>query len=151
MNFLWTRAATLVSLVGLVATSVVISAPSPVWAQTDSAVSDNALNAFVGTWTARAPGEGSPYLVLKFQEHEGKLTGTTTHFKMKVIGKGEVIGSAEATAESLLGDLTVGGAELFFAWNGDSRFQGLGAKFTLQGTRQASMIFGLPRKSSSRS
>jgi hypothetical protein len=144
MNLPGTRAATLVSLISLAAALVMAASSLPARAQTNPAVSDDPLNAYIGTWIAKAPGENTPYLELKFQENDGKLSGTTTHFRMKVIGKGQVIGSPETAGESPLRGLTIGGAELFFGWDGDLRFQGLKAKFTLQGTRQAFLIFGLP-------
>jgi len=101
------------------------------------------LQEFVGTWTAITRGQSSPYLSLQFKEGDGKLTGTTTHFKMKVIARGEISGSPEP-GESPLLDLKVSGGDLGFVWEGESHMQTVRAKFVLQGTQRALLVLVLP-------
>ncbi|HET6843370.1 MAG TPA: hypothetical protein VFK06_17080 [Candidatus Angelobacter sp.] len=79
-------------------------------------------------------------MVLRFRENNGKLTGTTTHFRMRVIGRGAITGSHETADESPLIDLKVWGSDLGFTWDGDSRLQAVPAKFMLQGTQRALLV-----------
>ena len=125
MNFRLARIATLTLLIGL--------------APTNQVAAYDPLQAFVGTWEAKIPGE-TPYLVLRFRESTGKLTGTTTHCRMRVIGRGEITGSPETAGESRLSDLKVWGSDLGFTWDGDSRLQAVPAKFVLQGTQRALLV-----------
>ena len=143
MKFQWARPALLTLLIGLVAVSLVtVGCAAP--AQTNRVSTYGPLTAFVGTWTARTQGESTPYLVLKLKESNGKLTGTTTHLKIKVNGNGKITGGPGMPGESPLLDLKSWGSDLGFIWNGDSRLQGVQAKFMVQGTEQALLVLILP-------
>lgn len=111
---------------------------TPALAQTDRATYDP-LNAFVGTWAARAPGEHTPFLVLKLRESNGVLRGTMSHFKMGIAGNGTITGSP-SMGESPLVDLTVGDGDLSFVWSGDLPLRGDQAKFVVEGTKKAYVV-----------
>lgn len=135
------RPVRLTLLIGLVAVSLVtVGLTFAALAQENQVQTYDPLTAFVGTWTARTQGESTPYLVLRLKESDGKLTGTTTHLKMKVADGGGITGSPEMPGESPLGDLKVWGSDLTFIWDGDSRLQSVEAKFMVQGTEQALLV-----------
>lgn len=138
MNLPWPRI-----LMGLLTVSV-LAAGTIFTARTHAnpAATYDSMQAFGGSWIAKTPGEDTPYLVLRFGVDKGKLTGTTTHFKIKLIGKGAVTGSPDPArpGESHLGDLRLWGSDLGFTWDGDSRLQTVPAKFMLQGSQQALLV-----------
>lgn len=127
----------LMSLVALGAASVAL-------AQTSQVSTYDPMQAFVGTWIAKTPGESAPYLVLRLKADNGKLMGTTTHFKMRVIGKGKITGTPDGSGESPLADLKIWGSDLGFRWDADSLLQGLQAKLMVEGTEQAMLVLLVP-------
>ena len=117
-----------------------VSAASPSALAKTNRARTASLQAFVGTWVAKAPGENTPFLVLKLVEHDGKLTGTMSHFKIAVAGNGRVIGTPATPGESPIADLTVRGGDLSFVWGGDPPLHGGQCKFVLEGSQKASLI-----------
>ena len=138
MNLQWSRLVTSAFLICIGVVAALSAASTSALAQTKPAHIDS-LKAFVGTWAAKAPGENSPFLVLKLLESNGKLTGTISHFKVAVVGNGRVTGTA-AAGESPIVDLTVRGGDLGFVWGGDPPLRGGECKFVLEGTQRASLI-----------
>lgn len=139
------RPVRLTLLIGLVAVSLVtVGLTFAALAQKNQVPTYDPLTAFVGTWTARTQSESTPYLVLRLKESNGKLTGTTTHLKMKVADHGGITGSPGMPGESPLVDLKVWGSDLTFIWDGDARLQSVDAKFMVQGTEQALLVLILP-------
>ncbi len=118
-------------------------------AQTNRPSTYDPLNAFVGTWAAKRPGENTPFLVLKLHESDGKLTGTMSHFKIGVIGNGTIIGNP-GLGESPVADLTVGDGDLRFVW-GEPPLGGDEAKFVLEGTKIANWSLWYPQNRRKRS
>jgi hypothetical protein len=111
---------------------------APALAQTNEASRYDPLNAFVGTWTAKRPGETTPFLVLKLHESDGKLGGTMNHFKLAVIGNGTISGNP-GIGESPVADLTVRNGNLGLVW-GEPPLAGDEAKFVLEGTKKAMIV-----------
>jgi hypothetical protein len=111
---------------------------APALAQTNQSSGHDPVNAFVGTWTAKAQGESTPFLVLKLHEGNGKLTGTMSHFKIGVTRNGTITGNP-VPGESPVADLTVGDGDLRFVW-GEPPLGGDEAKFVLEGTRKAQVV-----------
>lgn len=107
-------------------------------AQTNRPATYDPLNAFVGTWAAKRPGENTPFLILKLQESNSKLSGTMSHFKIGVIGNGTIIGNP-GMGESPVAGLTVGDGDLRFVW-GEPPLGGDEAKFVLEGTKKAQVV-----------
>lgn len=106
--------------------------------QTNRPSTYDPLNAFVGTWVARRLGENTPFLVLKLHESNGKLSGTMSHFKIRVIGNGTITGDL-GIGESPVADLTVGDGDLRFVW-GEPPLGGDEARFVLEGTEKAQVV-----------
>lgn len=120
---LCTRGAVL-QFLGILFTAVLIplTSPSAARAQTKQASSYDPLQAFVGTWTARNTNESTPYLFLRIQEGDGKLSGTISHFSLHAPGGRPfqpLIGAAGPAGESPITDIKVGNGELDFMWSGD--------------------------------
>jgi hypothetical protein len=113
---------------------------APALAQTSKASTYDPLNAFVGTWTAKVPGENTPFLVLNLRESDGRLTGAISHFKIGVTGKGRVIGTPGMPGESPVADLTLENGDLGFVWGGDPPLRGDQAKFVVEGTKKAYLV-----------
>jgi len=111
---------------------------TPALAQTNQASRYDPLNAFVGTWTAKAPGENTPFLVLNLHASNGRLTGTMSHFKIGVTGNATITGTA-LPGESPVAHLTIRQGDLFFAW-GEPPLNGDEAKFVLEGTKKAQVV-----------
>ena len=137
MNVQRFRTPMLTFLLGVVVMRLATLSASAV-AQTNRPSTYDPLNAFVGTWTARRLGENTPFLVLKLHESNGKLTGTISHFKIRVIGNGTIIGDL-GIGESPVADLTVGDGDLRFVW-GEPPLGGDEAKFVLEGTEKAQVV-----------
>ena len=137
MNVQRSRTPMLTLLLGVVVMRLVTLSPSAV-AQTNRPSTYDPLNAFVGIWAAKRPGESTPFLVLKLHESNGKLTGTMSHFKIGVIGNGTITGNP-GMGESPVADLTVGDGDLRFAW-GEPPLGGDEAKFVLEGTKKAQVV-----------
>ena len=101
------------------------------------------LKEVVGTWvsvdpiSAKSPAESSPFLVLKFGESNGSLTGSISHFKIGVAPHGEVIGTPLASAESPLSVLTFWDASIHFTWGGESPLHGGNVVMLFDGTERA--------------
>jgi hypothetical protein len=112
---------------------------TPVLAQANQASLSNSLRMFVGTWMARTPGEITPFLVLKFDESNGKLHGTMSHFRMAVAAKGRIVGTPEP-GEYPIEDLSVTDGALGFVWNGDAPLRGDRVRFVIQGTTRARLV-----------
>jgi hypothetical protein len=110
----------------------------PALAQTNEGSRYDPLNAFVGTWTAKAPGENTPFLVLKLRASNGELAGTMSHFKLGVIGNGAITGTP-FLGESPVAHLTIGQGDFFFVW-GQPPLGGDEAKFVLEGTKKAMLV-----------
>jgi len=113
-------------------------------AQTNRPSAYDPLNAFVGTWTAKRPGETTPFLVLKLRESDGKLTGTMDHFKLAVIGNGTITGTPEI-GEHPVADLTIRNGDLGFEW-GEPPLAGDEAKFVLEGAKKAMIVLMVSAK-----
>jgi len=109
-------------------------------AQANQASTNGPLNAFVGTWEARAQGEKTPFLVVRLHESNGKLSGTMSHLNIRVVGDGTIVGGLEMTGESPIADLTVGAGDLGFKWVGDRLLLGDQARFVVEGTTTASLV-----------
>jgi hypothetical protein len=139
MNLRWLRLAAPSLLIGLAGTG---------FATTDDTsakqrLTHEQLQTFVGTWIAKTTGESAPYLVLKFKETNGALTGSTTHMRIALTGKGKITGSPARPGESSLDNLTIWGSDLSFTWNGEARFPGIQARFVVKGTQQALLVIAL--------
>ena len=140
MNLRLSRRPMLTILLGVVIVrSATVGAPA--LAQTRRVSAYDPLNAFVGTWAATRPGENVPFLLLKLQESDGKLTGTMSHFKIGVIGNGTVIGTPKI-GESTLAKLTLGQGDLRFVW-GEPPLDGDEARFVLEGTTKAQLVISV--------
>jgi hypothetical protein len=137
MNVQRSRTPMLTFLLGVVVVRLATLC-APALAQTNQSSRYDPLNAFVGTWTAKAPGENTPFLVLKLHESNGGLTGTMSHFKIGVIGNGAIIGTP-LLGESPVAHLTVGQGDFFFVW-GEAPLGGDEAKFVLEGTKKAQLV-----------
>jgi hypothetical protein len=140
MNLRLPKLASLARLIVLISAGFVTAC----LAQAQQVSNFDPLQAFSGTWTATSPGETAPYLKLTFTESNGQLTGLSTHFKMAVIGKGLVVGSPVELGESPVADVKIRPGDLSFTWDGDTRWPATQAKFSLQGTERAILVFGLP-------
>ncbi len=111
----------------------------PVHAQQRLAPAYDPVGAFVGTWTATAPGEQAPFLVLKLRESDGKLTGTASHFKLRAV-HGRPGGTPEP-GESSIADLTLyPSGDFGFVWDSDPILRGDQVKFSLHGTEEAVLV-----------
>jgi hypothetical protein len=137
MNVQRSRTPMLTLLLGVVVMRLTTFSASAV-AQMSPPSTYDPLNAFVGTWAAKRLGKNTPFLVLKLHESDGKLTGTMSHFKIRVIGNGTIIGNP-ATGESPVADLTVGDGDLRFVW-GEPPLGGDEAKLVLEGTKKAQLV-----------
>jgi hypothetical protein len=111
-----------------------------VLAQTNRVSTGDSLHAFVGTWIARTSGENVPFLVLKFREKNGKLSGTINQFKLAVTATGAIVGTQGTPGDSPIEDLSVSDGDLGFVWNSDARLRGDRVKFVLQGTKRAQLV-----------
>jgi hypothetical protein len=100
------------------------------------------LDAFVGTWTATAPGAQTPFLVLQLRESDGKLVGTASHVKLGVIGHGPIMIGTPEPGESAIAVSWTGDAEFAFQWDSDPILRGNVVKFMVQGKRKAQLVIG---------
>src|SRR5260370_15330906 len=123
MNLRRSRPPMLTILLGFVIVRLA-TVGTPALAQTSRPSKYDPLSAFVGTWRAKVPGENTPFLVLKLRENDGRVTGTISHFKIGVTGKGRVIGTPGSSGESPVASLTVGAGDLGFVWSGDPPLHG---------------------------
>ena len=127
-------------LIGMVAGAIAaIGTSAPARAQTTGAATFNPLKAYVGTWVATNPNESTPFLVVKIEESNGKLTGTMSHFKIAGIRNGALNLIPLTDAETPVSDLVVANvdASLLFTWSGDPPFHGGRVAFVAQGTSVA--------------
>jgi hypothetical protein len=118
---------------------VAMTALSPALAQTNRAATFDPLSAYVGTWIATKPNESTPFLILRFRESNGKLTGTMSHFKIDIANNGGLFGSPLSTPESPVSDLKLWNSSLGFVWSGDTPLHGGEVKFVAEGTNVAYM------------
>jgi len=109
-------------------------------AQTGQARRFDPLEMYIGIWVATKPGESTPFLVLKFAERDGKLTGTMSHFKIGVIGHGTIVGEPLASADSPVMDSKVEDGKVVFMWSADPPLRGGRVEFVGQGTRVARLM-----------
>lgn len=149
MNLQCSRTALLLYVVGTVALScTLLLTLGSASGETNQTSTYDPLKAFVGTWTAKNPDETKPYLFLKVSESHGKLTATISHFKMGVVGNGKIVGDPEMSGDSPLADLTVSSGDLEFVWVGDPPLYGGQAKFVLEGTEVACLLFNVSEEES---
>jgi hypothetical protein len=120
----------------------------PCWAraQTNAGPQYDPLEAFVGTWTATNTNETAPYMVLTLKERDGKLDGTMNHFSLRVVGS-TLVGGQQMPGEFPISDPTVSDGVLWFTWTVNSPFQDCQAKFVVQGTQVAQLIFMVSKDS----
>jgi len=137
MNVQRSRTPMLTFLLGVVVMPLATLSASAV-AQRNRPSTYDSVNAFVGTWAARRPGENTPFLVLKLRASNGELAGTVSHFKLGVIGNGTITGTP-LLGESPVAHLTIGHGDLFFMW-GEPPLGGDDAKFVLEGTKKAMLV-----------
>jgi hypothetical protein len=109
--------------------------------QTNPASSYDPLQAFVGTWTATNPNETAPYMSLKFEETNGQLTGTISHFKIAVARSGRLLGTLVDAGTSPIANIQVSHGDLDFVWAGAAPWPSGPAKFCIEGTSRARVIF----------
>jgi hypothetical protein len=141
------RTPMLTFLLGVVVTGLTTFSASAV-AQTNRPSAYDPLNAFVGTWTAKRPGETTPFLVLKLHESDSKLTGTMNHFKLAVIGNGTIVGNP-GIGESPVTELSVSNGDLWFVWS-EPPLAGDKAKFVLGGTKRGFLVILVPAEQAQR-
>jgi hypothetical protein len=113
---------------------VALAGGIPPTAQVGNVYQFDRLSAFAGTWQATKPGEISPFLVLKIQEDNGRLSGSISHFKVAVTGAGNITGTPVNLADSPAFHLIVTNGAIEFDWKGDAPLHGGRAKLIAQGT-----------------
>jgi hypothetical protein len=100
----------------IAATLLMLGGPLAEQTQTNPASSYDPLQAFVGTWTATNPNETAPYMSLKFEETNGQLTGTISHFKIAVARSGQLLGTPADAGTSPIANIQVSDGDLDFVW-----------------------------------
>jgi hypothetical protein len=118
-------------------------APPASTAQTSFASRYDPLDAFVGSWIATNPDESAPYMVLRLEEHDGKLVGAMNHFRLRIVEHGTLGGDQQTSGEIPLPDLKVDGAMLGFTWRENPPLEGSQVKFVVEGTQVARLVFSL--------
>jgi len=131
---LFRSAATVLIGVGL-AMMVETGAASP---QANRAATPDPLAAYAGTWTGESPG-GTPFVVLRLIEVDGKLTGTISHFQVGEVHDGKITWSPASGAEDPIADVRIWDSGISFLWSGDAAFAGGKVKFVAEGTGVADM------------
>lgn len=114
-------------------------APGLALTQAGSAAPDGPLQWVVGTWTAKNPGDSAPFFTLKLEEKDGKLGGTISHGKFRVVGS-KLVGVPGTAPEISISDLTVAPGALSFGWSEDSAFSGTRVVLIVEGTQVARLI-----------
>jgi hypothetical protein len=126
----------------LLVCATLFAAPA-ISAQTNSASRYDPLQEFVGIWTATNANERAPFMIMRFQERDGKLVGEMSHFRLRIVEHGTLGGDQQASGEIPLPDLKLNAGVLAFTWRENPPLEGSQVRFVVEGTQVAELVFSL--------